>query len=102
MYCLLMSTTWVLTLNEGKTIFTKQDLEVKRGTTLIHGSTFETHNIRNHATIETRMDEAPTAIQLNRWHCSSNKDIEKKVDMHPHNVSLQSSFIMQQIWTCII
>ena len=26
--------------------------------------------------IETGMDEVPTAIQLNRWHCSLNKDDE--------------------------
>ena len=26
--------------------------------------------------IESRMDEAPTAIQLNRRHCSFNKDVE--------------------------
>ena len=31
------------------------------------------------------MDEASTAIQLNKWHCSSNKDVE---------------YVLEKKWIC--
>ena len=40
---------------------------------------------------ETRMDEVPTAIQLNRWDCSfkyTHVCPIKEEDMHPHSCGL--------------